>query len=329
MHHVPVDGVEAKGDGDTPGKVGVWERRTLQSWNPLSVLVLGMVGALAGAALVFVGPSADGRHQDFVNSQGFLLWLVTVCLQTAFLAIVVCPLWRELADMQRATNPSRWLWVLPAVIAIALLLFLFGRPDALDWPLWGHQPKIRILTLLMAAGVGVPALYGIALVQDRVRRHHPGHLTPADLTVAIVARDHVRRYLATVGTVIGLAVLAAGALRRALLLYEPTSQPASYLSAANIVLYGAFFTALLLVVYVPAHLTLQRLCVDLLDFHFPLTGMPSPASAEFEAWVEGRKRLENLIQVQVTPWQQLQSSLFILTPLLSAVIAGLLPQAIW
>jgi hypothetical protein len=329
VHHVPVDDVEARGDGDPATKVGAWERRTLQSWNPISVLLLGMAGIIAGAALVLSGPVADGRHQEFVNSQGFLVWSATVCLQMAFLAVVAPPLWRELADLQRATNPSRWLWLVPVLIAITLLLFIFGfRPDGPDWPLWGHRPKIRILTLLMAVGVGLPAFYGIALVQDRVRRHRPGNLTPADLIVAIVARDHLRRYLATAGTVIGLAVLAAGALRRALLLFEPTGQAASYLSTANTVLYGAFFTALLLVVYVPAHLTLQRLCVDLLDFHFPLTGMPAPASVEFETWLEGRQRLENLIQVQVTPWQQLQSSLFILAPLLSAVIAGLLPQAI-
>jgi hypothetical protein len=33
--------------------------------------------------------------------------------------------------------------------------------------------------------------------------------------------------------------------------------------ASAVLLYGAFFTALLLLVYVPAHLSLRSLCIDL------------------------------------------------------------------
>jgi hypothetical protein len=79
------------------------------------------------------------------------------------------------------------------------------------------------------------------------------------------------------------------------------------------------------VVYVPAHLTLHRLCVHLRDFHYPVTGMPAPTSPELKDWVDGRQRLETVTQASLTPFQQIQSSLFIVTPLLSGALGALLP----
>jgi hypothetical protein len=63
---------------------------------------------------------------------------------------------------------------------------------------------------LVQAGVGLPVLHAIALVQDRVRRHSPARVTTADMTIALVARDYIKRYLGTAGAVIGLAVSRRG-----------------------------------------------------------------------------------------------------------------------
>lgn len=289
---------------------------------------LVIVGVGAGAALVLAAPSDDGVHRAFVESAGFPAWLATIVVQTALWAVICLPLWREIIDLHRATGASRWLLGVLLVLALAILVLLVARPrpDGPDSPLWGHQAKMAVLTLSAAVGVGLPAIHGIALVHDRVRRHRPSELTSADLVVAIVARDYIRRYLATAGSVIGLAVLSAGALRRAVLLHDPEGEHSAAAPADMVLLYGAFFTALLLVVYVPAHVSLQRLCLDLREFHFPLALMPSPTSEEFKGWVEARQRLDGVTEAQVTPLHQLQSSLFILTPLLSAVVAGLLPD---
>jgi hypothetical protein len=78
-------------------------------------------------------------------------------------------------------------------------------------------------------------------------------------------------------------------------------------------------------VYVPAHLSLRRLCIDLREHYFPATALPSPTSAEFTDWVDGRARLDTLTQVNVTASQQLQASMFILAPLLSGLLGALVP----
>jgi hypothetical protein len=54
--------------------------------------------------------------------------------------------------------------------------------------------------------------------------------------------------------------------------------------------------------------------------------MPPPDADSFKGWLDRRAALETLLQLNVTPGQQLQASLFILAPLLSAVITALVPK---
>jgi hypothetical protein len=125
------------------------------------------------------------------------------------------------------------------------------------------------------------------------------------------------------GAVIGLAVLSAGALREATV---PTFVDEDRFPEEGVLLYGAFFTGLLLLVYGPAHLALKRLGVRVRDHYFPLSGMPDPDSDSLRGWVDKRATLETLLQLNVTPLQQLQTSLFILAPLLSAILTSLVPR---
>ncbi len=94
-----------------------------------------------------------------------------------------------------------------------------------------------------------------------------------------------------------------------------------------VLLYGAFFTTLLVVVYVPAHLSLQRLCTEIREASFPLDAMPPPTSAELEAWLGGRERVDTLTGANLTIGSQLQAAVFILAPLASAVVTTLLPKS--
>ena len=91
-------------------------------------------------------------------------------------------------------------------------------------------------------------------------------------------------------------------------------------------MYGAFFTGLLVLVYVPAHLGVKRFGLKIRDHYFPLWRMRDPSADSFKGWLDKRTTLETLLQLNVTPMQQLQASLFILAPLLSAVVTSLIPK---
>jgi hypothetical protein len=190
-------------------------------------------------------------------------------------------------------------------------------------PLWGHTPKIRVLTVIGGLVVGVPALSGIALVQRQASERAREPIGEDDVAAALEARSRILRFLSVAGAVIGLAVLAAGALRKATV---PDFVAGREFPQEGILLYGAFFTGLLLLVYGPAHAALKGLGVRIRDHYFPLSEMPAPGADSFKGWLDRRATLETLLQLSVSPAQQLQASLFILAPLLSAVITALVPK---
>ena len=105
---------------------------------------------------------------------------------------------------------------LAATLILILIVFpLLSMAHRAPWPLWGHSGKIRVLTIIGGLVVGVPALMGIALVQRRVNDQEEGPVDKDDVPAALEARSQILRFLSVAGAVIGLAVLAAGALRKA------------------------------------------------------------------------------------------------------------------
>ena len=293
--------------------------------HPVGVLVLGLGGFLAGVGLLLIGALQTDRSEAFVRSVRFAVWATVIGAQTAFWLLVAAPLWSDVTSAWRRAKIGRSATVaLAAALILILVVFpMFSLAREVPWPLWGHQPKVRLLTLVGGLLVGVPALSGIALVQQRVRLRAAGLIHTDDVRFAVEARSETNRYLFVAGAVIGLAVLAAGALREATV---PAFVPEDEFPQEGVLLYGAFFTGLLLLVYVPAHLALKRLGVRTRDGYFPLSKMPAPDSDSLKGWLDKRTTLEILLQLNVTPSQQLQTSLFILAPLLSAVFTSLVPR---
>lgn len=312
-----------RGPKSTEPETAVPWDRTLESWNPVSVAVLGILGAVATVVLLLVGSTVTRRSASFVSSQGFALWATVLAVQGGFWSVITVPLWREVIHTFRQTRPVRTIWFLPAIVVLALAVLGVATPARdLDWPLVQQHARTWVLTSVAALGVGLPALFGITLVQDGVRRHGPRALNTNDIRLVVAARGQTERFLGLAGATIGLAVLASGTLQKAVV---PHYVPASAFPSSWVLLYGAFFTALLFVVYLPAHLTLRRVCLDLRETWFPMMNMPSPTSQEFGDWLEGRKRLDGLTQLDASVSQQLQAAVFVLTPLLSGIVGSFMP----
>ncbi len=305
------------------GSAAPWDR-TLESWNPVSVFVLAGAGAVAAVLLLYVGAGATPRSAAFVATPGFVVWGAVIAAQSAVWAVLTVPVWREVVALYRVTRPAWSIWLVPALVLVALVALVAFSPAAgFDWPLAGHRWKSTVLTGVAALGVGLPAIFAICLVQDGVRRHRRTGLTVTDVTRAIDGRAQMRRLLGAAGTIIGLAVLAAGALQRAVV---PDFVSAVDYPPSAVLLYGAFFTGLLLVVYLPAHLSLRRFCLDIRDSYYPPARMPAPTDPGFADWLDGRNRLDTVTGVNLGVGQQLQASLFILAPLISAVLGALVPK---
>lgn len=293
--------------------------------HPLSLFLIGLSGFLVGIGILWIGYGRTKGSLDFYHSTGFMVWAATIGVQSAFWAVVVGPLWVDLVALWRRTQSGRTV-TLSIAVALVLILVVFPMFSAaahVMWPLWGHTAKIRALTIIGGLVVGVPALSGIVLVQRHLTSRETEPIQDDDLPAALEARSQILRFLSIAGAVIGLAVLAAGALRKATV---PAFVADDAFQQEGILLYGAFFTGLLLLVYVPAHLALKRLGLRIRDNYFPLSKVPSPDSDSFKAWWDKRTTLETLLQLNVTPSQQLQASVFILAPLISALITSFVPK---
>lgn len=78
--------------------------------------------------------------------------------------------------------------------------------------------------------------------------------------------------------------------------------------------------------HVPAHLPLRRLGTKIRDTYFPLSQIPAPDDDAFKGWSDQRTNLETVLQLNITPSQQLLANLFILAPLISAVLTSFVPK---
>jgi hypothetical protein len=293
--------------------------------HPVWLLLIGLGGFLFGIGLLFLGSGQTARSGAFVRTTGFVVWAASIGAQTAYWAVIAGPLWADLTAAWRRAKPGRaaMLTLAGTLAVIVIALPLFSAAARVSWPLWGHTMKIRALTIIGGLVAGVPALSGIALVQRQASERATGQIGEDDVAAALEARSQILRFLSVAGGVIGLAVLAAGALRKATV---PEFVAKDDFPQEGILLYGAFFTGLLLLVYGPAHAALKRLGARIRDHYLPLSEMPAPDADSFKGWLDRRAALETLLQLNVTPGQQLQASLFILAPLLSAVITTLVPK---
>jgi hypothetical protein len=294
--------------------------------TPLRLLGTGFIGFLAGQVILRIGADRTSTSQTFVATAGFNLWAVVISVQTAYWAVVAVPLWRQLGEFGDEFRRHRARVILSLIGLAALLLglplfSLLRTKPPVPWPLWGHSVKTLGLTAL-AGLAGIPALCGVLLVQLRVNEAMRGEAK--ELVPRLLHADEaLHRFLVIGGALVGLATLAGGTLRSAVV---PQFLDEARFPQVGVLLYGAFLTAVLLFAYVPAHLTLRAAGRKVVRAHFPVAEMPEPTSDAFPGWLGKRKALSDLLKIDVTPAQQVQATLFIASPLLSAVLSLLIPK---
>lgn len=210
------------------------------------------------------------------------------------------------------------MWAVPLLIVIALAALLWVSPSRqAEWPLVGHQIKAAILTGAAALGVALPAVTGLAVLHEGLRQRPAATPTTGDVAFVLGVASRMGRLLTVAGVVISLAVLASGSLRHAVV---PQFMTETEFPASNVLVYGGFFTALLAVAYLPLQLRLRQTSIDVVNGYFPEESMPEPTGEEFSSWVSGRDSLRQLLQPDHTPISRLRSSVFILSPLATAVL---------
>jgi hypothetical protein len=287
---------------------------------------------------------ADGGNicNQFTWQPEFYVWAMLIAAQVAFAAVVLVPLVRvnacEIRRLLEDGSGARDVGLV-AVGAVALagaaIVFAFAKntlPEHLarypeTFPLSHYQSKIGVVVALVLA-MGLAGVCGIWIAGLRADRLFRGDADVADeLADFLHLRRTLTMLLGCVATGIGLATLATGALRQAVLAMNGLLAPGETAFAFDqqyVLLYGLVFTGLLAVAYAPSFLALKDAGNRLREATLPLLPPGDPAFGER---VDARKRLDDFLEVSLSATASFRATVAILTPLASALVGLLLPKA--
>jgi hypothetical protein len=236
-----------------------------------------------------------------------------------------------------------------------------GGRNERAWPLTYHNPKLMsfvgiglLIGFLAIAGMWLATvgLEDLAL-RARARASHVRRF--------VALRSEITEMLAVAGVLIGFAILATGALRTAVLAtndepfyrpttvtclvsrvkkYEPNARtdrqsvskrfdkyiakyPGCRLAFDHqyVLGYGLLFSGLLAIAFAPSFLSIRKAGTRLRDATYPL---PHPSDPTFFEAVDNRRKLDDLLQTNLSATATFKAGVAIVTPLAASVISTLL-----
>jgi hypothetical protein len=281
-------------------------------------LVIGAV--LLTLAVLLYHWQETSASEEFVEGTRFRIWAVLLCVQSALWAILAPPTWKSLRSLYSDFGADRRMLVgiaipVTAIVALVVGFELLSSSAVPDYPLADHPTKLRILT-----GVGflvaLSALAGMWLVEAAIERRRPNRRMRA-LVEYLRLRDDLRRFLDTAAAIIGAATLSTGALRGAVVAEVPGAEfPAEY-----VLYYGAFFSVVVALAYMPALLACRNVGRQLADTLLPL---PDAEPGSWADWYANRRALEALMELDAATSKGMRAGLAVAAPFIGSALGLLL-----
>lgn len=303
-----------------------------------ALIGVAMLGAGIGVGVASIGGWGPRRFSD---SGSFDLWLFLIALQSALWAVGVTVFAVQLKQLSNGHWPAARRRVTVDVVAAAVPLLGFGAVVAnhsgLHYPFTWHREKMTAFTVIGAA----VALFGFAefALAKFALDEEPANGTLADTGRFLEIRRLLEKVLSIEGAILAALILATAALRGAVNGYWRylASHPAYLLShplqkrflttsqvppfpREYVLIYGAFFTFLLALIYSPVYvrvLTAGRANVD---------AACKPVEPSSPNWVEVQEKRDKLaahLQLSASASPTLRTAGAILAPLAGAFV-GLL-----
>ena len=203
------------------------------------------------------------------------------------------------------------------VIQFAAIVWLF--PSDREPPFERFQISLFIIT-----GLGfVLSLLGswmILLIGYRIE-HNSKELNgnQADYDSHVRLQDHLHRSILVLGTIIGLATLAAGALRNLQIQHDPDFE--AFYPPEFQLIYGAFYTVILALIAVPTYVSLLEVGTKIRDGQLP------PPSIDSDSWSDvhaRRRQFDEVFQLSFNSSRNFRYGVAVLSPFIGSVISILI-----
>jgi hypothetical protein len=301
-------------------------RRGAGAISSVSAIGVALAGSIGGGVILFCDRfSWPTRNADFARSGSFLLWAFVIVVQAAIWPLAVAWIWPDLRTLRSHWKTNRkeiresvFLLTFATWTAFALAAAVPAFPNYLPH----HEAK---LVLLSTVGwvAGTVAAIGIWLVHGALKDMLKRAPKVGDLAELLVLREQLQRFLFVSGSIIGLALLGAGAERNMITAFVAHTKEPSGFPIEFVLVYGFFFSAVLALVYFPTHLTMLETASRIRDHFVPLPPITNPKWTEA---VSKRTTLETVLAMNVGANASFRAGLSILTPLLAS-LTGLLLNA--
>jgi len=291
----------------------------------VTVLLAGIIGALIGLAAILGDASNwyDGVYLSRGGKPEFFLWVFLLAGQLALSTALLIPAQSIARDLYPHSSRNNRFRVLTHTITISCAVVAFVLSTTFFLAPNFHMPvpmltfRVLILNMVSFFVVLIGAAGGwfihFALDDDFVTedQHSIEHF--------VHLRRHLNRLLWIVGTILGASIIGMACLRNAVITFNDRSSafPWQY-----VFIYGAFFSALLALAYMPIHNRALRVGRDLANKLLPMPSMGWTSMAE---WRSNRNALEEALGLDLTANSSIRAVAAILTPLVGSLI-GLLLQ---
>jgi hypothetical protein len=274
------------------------------------------VAFAAGAALAWVplrSAPLPFRNTPTYPAWGFLF--ATVC--------GACPIvWRrgrralaQLPAPQSSKKEALGYGVSAAILAAISLVvnaavYRHARP-VVTLPYIPARFDIVFLGVVFAIAPSILAMFRVG----SATRH--SDVRAADL---VAWRAILQSQLAALGAVIALGTLTTAAYRTAGLAAFPSHAPD--FPVIDVLLFGAWFTGVIAMVYVPPSERLRRRAQALVDEAFPI---PDRFEGDWQQKLQGRRDLTSALRIDETSRNAIQNALIIGSPLITSALTLLIP----
>jgi len=310
----------------------------LRMIHPLFVLLMAAVGGVIGWGL-FQWNYLPPKNAEGMIVAEFWVWLFLIMCFLALLAIFVIPMWviflelfnKQVLKDQDGLRELRTVLIL--VLSALILAFIVlqsnilmqsVRADIFDVLPKNHSPRVQSV-YLSAFIVFLPIALGILLVFRAVHQKmteipivEQGESKLFELVSQLQDyRNLLQNYLLIGGIILSMVPITTAGLRAFLM--KVTEGSGKEFPIQLVIIYGLFYTFLLVLLYVPTHLALTEAGRALRDRLCPVNSL-----SNLKDTVEKRKALDELLQTNMGLGQNLRAGIVTLAPLVTSLVASLL-----
>lgn len=309
-----------------------------------------------------VYPVLTPSEYPYLNRR-LMIWLFIVCAQMGLWFVVGFTGYLKASRSIKAASWSVRMELVGAAVSIALLLLLprvvsqtfIGTIPTFDAYL---NPRVFLVSILgfLAA---LPSVVGIWLIHGEAAAiPRPGPRRGNEITRLVELRDELQKHLAILGAIVAAAVVSDNGLRAfqnaalsellarcdavskircasadttTFALTLPAMPPTNIkpddlrlIPPESTIVYGLFFTLLLVLTYVPVYQRLRAAAQRIISIYSPL---PDPVDQTWAPMYQRRKGLEEYIGLQAGPFDNVRASIAVLAPFVGGILGVALPGA--